>query len=144
MMISAGLEFLAYTIAPVSFLYLGRRLSTSLFMGVCGLALILSAVLPTDSSKAAMAQVGKFMITASFAMVYQYATEMFPTVVRNAGIGSCSTFSRIGSIIAPFIGREMVRINNPSFVPIFLFFRNWYLQKLQSLSLALRQFWLDS
>ena len=41
-------------------------------------------------------------------MVYQYAAEMFPTVVRNAGIGSCSAFSRIGSILAPFVGREMV------------------------------------
>ena len=51
------------------------------------------------------------MITASFAMVYQYATEIFPTVVRNAGLGSCSFFSRIGSIIAPFIGREVALLS---------------------------------
>ena len=110
MLISAGLEFLAYTISIFAFLYLGRRYSTSSFMSIGGIALILTSVLPTEASKNALAQLGKFMITASFAMVYQYATEMFPTVVRNAGIGSCSTFSRIGSILAPFIGREMVRI----------------------------------
>ena len=110
MLISAALEYLAYTVSIFSFLYLGRRWSTSVFMSACGLALIITPFLPTDSSKAALAQVGKFFITASFAMVYQYATEMFPTVVRNAGIGSCSTFSRIGSIIAPYVGRELVKI----------------------------------
>ena len=39
----------------------------------------------------------------------RYATEMFPTVVRVAGLGSCAMFSRIGSILAPYVGREMVR-----------------------------------
>ena len=38
----------------------------------------------------------------------RYATEMFPTVVRVAGLGSCAMFSRIGSILAPYVGREMV------------------------------------
>ena len=78
-------------------------------MGIGGIALLITPALTSETSKAGMAQFGKFMITASFAMVYQYATEMFPTIVRNAGIGSCSTFSRIGSIIAPYVGREMVR-----------------------------------
>ena len=41
--------------------------------------------------------------------VSRYATEMFPTVVRVAGLGSCAMFSRIGSILAPYVGREMVR-----------------------------------
>ena len=126
MLVSASLEFLAYTISIFAFLFLGRRWSVSSFMSLGGLSLLLTLALDSDQAKAALAQTGKFLITArwvtvkkysiiqiiqhqnSFAMVYQYAAEMFPTVVRNAGIGSCSAFSRIGSILAPFVGREMV------------------------------------
>lgn len=75
-----------------------------------GLALALTAFIPDPAARAALAQTGKFFITASFAMVYQYGTEIFPTVVRNAGVGACNCFSRIGSIIAPFIGRELVGV----------------------------------
>jgi len=121
MLISAGLEFLAYTVSIIAFLYLGRKWSVSSFMSIGGIALLITSVLPTEASKNAMAQLGKFMITASFAMVYQYATEMFPTVVRNAGVGSCSTFSRIGSILAPYVGREMALVNPEAPVLIFGF-----------------------
>ena len=80
MLISAALEFLAYTLSIFSFLYLGRRKSVASFMGLGGLSLLLTLALPSQASKSALSQLGKFMITASFAMVYQYATEIFPTV----------------------------------------------------------------
>ena len=118
-LISAALEFLAYTVSIFSFLYLGRRWSISAFMGVGGVSLLLTMALPTEATKSALSQLGKFMITASFAMVYQYSTEVFPTVVRNAGLGSCSFFSRIGSIIAPFIGREMAQVS--PIAPVLIF-----------------------
>ena len=80
---------------------------------------MITTVLTNEASKSALAQLGKFMITASFAMVYQYSAEVFPTVVRNAGLGSCSFFSRIGSIIAPFIGREMAQLD--PIAPVLIF-----------------------
>lgn len=39
----------------------------------------------------------------SFPTVYLFAGELFPTVVRNIGIGSASTVARIGSMVAPFV-----------------------------------------
>ena len=119
MLISAALEFLAYTLSIFSFLYLGRRKSVASFMGLGGLSLLLTLALPSQASKSALSQLGKFMITASFAMVYQYATEIFPTVVRNAGLGSCSFFSRIGSILAPFVGREVAQLS--PLAPVLIF-----------------------
>ena len=119
MLISAALEFLAYTVSIFSFLYLGRRWSVASFMGLGGVSLLLTLALSSPASKSALSQLGKFMITASFAMVYQYATEIFPTVVRNAGLGSCSFFSRVGSIIAPFIGREVAQLS--PIAPVLIF-----------------------
>ena len=55
----------------------------SFYIGLC---LSLSFIQTGDWC--VLSQLGKFMITASFGMVYQYATEIFPNVVRNAGLGS--------------------------------------------------------
>ena len=42
--------------------------------------------------------VGKFMATASFAIVYVYTAELFPTSIRNQAVGTCSLVARIGGI----------------------------------------------
>ena len=106
--IGGSLEVVAYTLSILSFLYLGRIVPMSLCMILGGLSLLLTAVLSSELAKQILSQAGRFLITASFAMVYQYTTEMMPTVVRNAGLGSCAFMGRIGSVIAPYIGREMV------------------------------------
>ena len=49
------------------------------------------------------AMAGKFCVTCSFAIIYVYTGQIFPTVVRSIGVGSSSTVARIGSIIAPYI-----------------------------------------
>ena len=46
---------------------------------------------------------GRFCIFASFAVLYVYSAELFPTVVRNAGLGMSSLSARVGGIVAPFI-----------------------------------------
>lgn len=52
---------------------------------------------------------GKFFNTASFDIVYIYSAEIFPTVVRNVGVGSSSAWARVGALVAPFI-KEVVSI----------------------------------
>ncbi|XP_036362040.1 organic cation transporter protein-like isoform X2 [Octopus sinensis] len=47
--------------------------------------------------------VGKFAASASFAIIYNYTTELFPTVIRNTILGLSSCFGRIGSMAAPYI-----------------------------------------
>lgn len=48
-------------------------------------------------------QLGKLAITISYGTIYVFSTEQFPTSVRNVGLGFCSTFGRVGAIIAPYI-----------------------------------------
>ena len=41
---------------------------------------------------------GIFGASASFAIVYVYTAEMFPTTIRNQAVGTCSLVARIGGI----------------------------------------------
>ncbi|GFN93714.1 organic cation transporter protein [Plakobranchus ocellatus] len=47
--------------------------------------------------------IGKFGASAGFAVIYIYSAELFPTVMRNSGLGLCSFCARIGGILAPYI-----------------------------------------
>lgn len=46
---------------------------------------------------------GKLGITAAFGISYVHTAEMLPTVVRSGGVGSASTFARVGALVAPFV-----------------------------------------
>jgi OCT family organic cation transporter-like MFS transporter 4/5 len=46
--------------------------------------------------------IGKFGITTCFGAVFLYGGEIYPTNVRNVGIGMASVAARIGGMLAPF------------------------------------------
>jgi len=47
--------------------------------------------------------IGKFSISASYAILRLYSNEVFPTSIRNSCLGACSTISRLGVIFAPIV-----------------------------------------
>jgi hypothetical protein len=53
--------------------------------------------------QAALAALGIFGMSIAFPTAYLYAAELFPTVVRNVGLGSSSMFARFGSMVAPYV-----------------------------------------
>ncbi|XP_022617973.1 solute carrier family 22 member 5-like isoform X1 [Seriola dumerili] len=102
--LSALVEIPAYTLSWVLFRWCSRRLSlfSTLFMG--GLFLLFIRLIPANLIYFAITleMIGKFAVTTTFAIVYAYTAELYPTVLRNTALGACSMASRIGSIIAPY------------------------------------------
>uniref|UniRef100_A0A3P8XCI0 Major facilitator superfamily (MFS) profile domain-containing protein n=1 Tax=Esox lucius TaxID=8010 RepID=A0A3P8XCI0_ESOLU len=102
------------------FLPWSRRLSQSGFLALGGVSCLLTLTVPTENSYllTGLAMVGKFGITASFAVLYVYTAEIFPTVLRQTGIGVSSMFARVGGVLAPLI--NMLHSRSPS-LPMFIF-----------------------
>ncbi|XP_044803801.1 solute carrier family 22 member 5 isoform X2 [Bubalus bubalis] len=102
--LSAVVEVPAYVLAWLLLRHLPRRYSmaTALFLG--GSVLLFVQLVPPELYYLAtvLVMVGKFGITAAFSMVYVYTAELYPTVVRNMGVGVSSTASRLGSILSPY------------------------------------------
>ncbi|XP_004836673.1 solute carrier family 22 member 5 isoform X2 [Heterocephalus glaber] len=102
--LSAVVEVPAYVLAWLLLQYVPRRysLATALFLG--GSVLLFVQLVPPDLYylSTVLVMVGKFGITAAFSMVYVYTAELYPTVVRNMGVGVSSTASRLGSILSPY------------------------------------------
>ena len=78
--IGGSLEMVAYTVSILCFLYLGRIVPMSFCMIVGGLSLLLTAALSSELAKQILSQAGRFLITASFAMVYQVIPSSYITV----------------------------------------------------------------
>ena len=47
--------------------------------------------------------IGKFSVAAAFGILYLYTAELYPTQVRNIGVGMCSLSARLGGIMAPLV-----------------------------------------
>ncbi|KAJ8029557.1 Organic cation transporter protein [Holothuria leucospilota] len=96
-------ELPAYVVAGVTMEFFGRRPSTFVLMMIGGLTCILTPFVPLGPIRATVATIGKFGISASFALVYVWAVEIFPTPLRGNGLGLCTLSSQIGGIISPLI-----------------------------------------
>ena len=65
-----------------------------------------------------LAVLGKMGMTGGFETLYVLSSELYPTVVRNVGMGTSSAFARAGSMLAPYIAQS-VSLNVNLFIYLF-------------------------
>ena len=46
---------------------------------------------------------GRMFVAAAFMSIYVMSTELFPTMLRSFGLGSCCMLSRIGGLASPYV-----------------------------------------
>lgn len=87
-----------------------------------GVSLLLITLINNANVRIFLASLGLVGMAISFPTVYLYSGEVFPTVVRNVGVGLGSISARIGSMIAPYIATMV--ICNLHIVYAFYYFYN--------------------
>ncbi|XP_002730705.1 organic cation transporter protein-like [Saccoglossus kowalevskii] len=106
-LVSGAVELPAYAICYVLLDRIGRRILLCTFMLLGGTALIACGPMVDDDSLqwvvTTLAFFGKFCIAGSYLVIYIWATELFPTPVRNAGLGVASMWGRVGGILSPYV-----------------------------------------
>uniref|UniRef100_A0A669F006 Solute carrier family 22 member 6 n=1 Tax=Oreochromis niloticus TaxID=8128 RepID=A0A669F006_ORENI len=85
--------------------YLGRRVSQAVCLFFSATIIFANIFVPTDMQtlRTTLACLGKAFTSASFTTVYLYTGELYPTVIRQTGMGFVSTMARIGSMAAPAV-----------------------------------------
>ncbi|UYV67681.1 hypothetical protein LAZ67_5001568, partial [Cordylochernes scorpioides] len=99
-------EIPAVALATLAMQRLGRRPTLSLLLILAGACICSAQYVPAGSAKWAttlLAVIGKGSIAGSFAAVYIYTAEVYPTPLRNTGVGVCNMAARLGGIAAPLV-----------------------------------------
>uniref|UniRef100_A0A6Q2YVD8 Solute carrier family 22 member 6 n=1 Tax=Esox lucius TaxID=8010 RepID=A0A6Q2YVD8_ESOLU len=98
-------DFPAKLMALGSLTFLGRRVTQGTCLLMSAVMIFANIFVPTDmqSVRTTLACLGKGFTSASFTCVYLFTGELYPTVIRQTGMGFVSTMARIGSMAAPAV-----------------------------------------
>ncbi|XP_044304646.1 solute carrier family 22 member 6-A-like [Varanus komodoensis] len=85
--------------------YFGRRITQALALILAGLSVASNIFVPQDlkTLRTIFAVFGKGCLGASFNCVFLYTGELYPTVIRQTGMGFGNTLARVGGIVAPLV-----------------------------------------
>ncbi|XP_066552838.1 solute carrier family 22 member 7 [Amia ocellicauda] len=103
--IYGAIEVPAKLLVYYSLDWVGRRHSQAVPLILTGVCIAINIALPRDLwlFRTIVAILGKGLSEASFTVVFLYTAELYPTVVRQNGIGYNSFMARLGVSFAPLI-----------------------------------------
>ncbi|NWT62933.1 S226B protein, partial [Erythrocercus mccallii] len=104
-LIFGAVDIPAKLVSILTITYVGRRFTQAAALVLAGLAILANILVPRElqTLRTALAVFGKGCLAASFNCVFLYTGELYPTVIRQTGMGLANTMSRLGSIMAPLV-----------------------------------------
>ncbi|XP_065409080.1 solute carrier family 22 member 6-A-like [Chrysemys picta bellii] len=119
-LVFGSVDFPAKFISVLTMSFVGRRFTQALTLILAGLSILANIFVPQDlkTLRTVLAVVGKGCLAASFNCVVLYTSELYPTVIRQTGLGLSNTMARLGSIIAPLVKMLEEYI---SFLPLIIY-----------------------
>uniref|UniRef100_A0A3Q1HFF7 Major facilitator superfamily (MFS) profile domain-containing protein n=1 Tax=Anabas testudineus TaxID=64144 RepID=A0A3Q1HFF7_ANATE len=87
---------------------LGRRLSLTVLQLLAAVLFMMVNICTTMFGFTVLLFLLRSLVSMNFNVVYIYTAEVYPTVARSLGMGFCTSFSRIGGMIAPFIAQVLM------------------------------------
>ncbi|XP_040140136.1 organic anion transporter 3 isoform X2 [Ictidomys tridecemlineatus] len=103
--IFGGVDIPAKFITILSISYLGRHITQAFVLLLAGGAILALIFVPSDMQilRTALAVFGKGCLSGSFSCLFLYTSELYPTVVRQTGMGINNLWARVGSMLAPLV-----------------------------------------
>uniref|UniRef100_A0A671Q066 Solute carrier family 22 member 6 n=1 Tax=Sinocyclocheilus anshuiensis TaxID=1608454 RepID=A0A671Q066_9TELE len=103
--IYAAIEVPAKILIYFSLNKVGRRITQTGTLVLTGFCILINIITPTEywTFRTVIAVLGKGLSEASFTTVFLYTTELYPTVMRQNGVGYASFMARLGASISPLI-----------------------------------------
>ncbi|XP_041819488.1 putative transporter SVOPL [Chelmon rostratus] len=86
----------------------GRKMSMTVLQLVAAVLFMMLNICTTMFFFTALLFLLRSVVSMNFNVVYIYTAEVYPTSVRSLGMGFCTSFSRIGGMIAPFIAQVLM------------------------------------
>lgn len=112
--ISGAVEVPGVAMSILILLKMGRRWPLSLSMVVAGIACFVSQVYfildNTQWLRTSLVMTAKLMISSSNAVMPVFTAELYPTTIRNLGVGASNVSAGIALMLVPYLW-EMVRFS---------------------------------
>uniref|UniRef100_A0A8V0X6U5 Major facilitator superfamily (MFS) profile domain-containing protein n=1 Tax=Gallus gallus TaxID=9031 RepID=A0A8V0X6U5_CHICK len=104
-LIFAAVDIPAKLVSVVVISGAGRRVAQAAALGLAGICILANAIVPMELRvpRMALAVVGKGALAASFNCAYIFTGELFPTAIRQTGMGLGGSMARVGSMVAPLV-----------------------------------------
>ncbi|XP_037604807.1 solute carrier family 22 member 6 [Sebastes umbrosus] len=104
-MIFGAVDIPAKVVITVTMSYIGRRPSQCGALIVAGVTILINLLVPYDkqTARTCLAVLGKGCLAASFNCCYLYSGELYPTIIRQNGMGWVSMMARVGAMVAPMV-----------------------------------------
>lgn len=87
---------------------IGRRRSLTVLQLVTAFLFMMLNICSTMFGFTVLLFLLRSLVSMNFNVVYIYTAEVYPTAARSLGLGFCTSFSRIGGMIAPFIAQVLM------------------------------------